>query len=510
MVSDANPTRVSQARSALFLIALPICVVVALWGIIDPDALVRVADAITTTLFRALDWFYLTLILFFLGLSVWLALGPHGHLKLGNPDDTPEFSTLSWLAMLFAAGMGAGLLYWGVAEPLLHFTQAPGDTPGTSAAARQALVITIFHWGIHGWAVYCIAALILAYFGFRRQEPYLPGAPIRSALRGRWVGGVAWLADLLATLAVALGVAGAIGMGILQLQSGLHIVAGVSPDAPLVSVIILVLVVLSYMISAGTGLDKGIKILSNINMALGILLMLFIAIAGPTGALLRGLVSAVGDYTSSLFSLSFQLYPYESPAVSAWFHSWTLTYFIWWISWAPFVGVFIARISRGRTIREFVLGVLVVPTAFTILWFSIFGGMGLHEELLGAGGMGELVRQDVSTALFSLFDRLPGSLLLSVIGLVLVFIFVVTSVDSATFVLGMLTSQGSMNPPVRRKLAWGVTLGGLGAALMFSGSPAAVKAVSVVAALPFTLVLILQVVALLRALAHDAVAENNA
>lgn len=394
------------------------------------------------TIFRTLDWFYMSLILFFLGLSIGLAIGPHHGLILGSPDEKPEFSTPSWLAMLFAAGMGAGLLYWGVAEPLLHFTQAPGHTPGTPAAARQALVMTIFHWGIHGWAVYCIAALILAYFGFRRQEPYLPGAPLRSTLTGTWVHSVAWLADLLAILAVALGVAGAIGIGILQLQSGLHTVAGISPDSPLVSVIILVLVVLSYMISAGTSLNQGIKILSNVNMALGIMVMLFIMVAGPTGILLRGFVSAVGDYVSSLFTLSFQLYPYQSTAVSNWFHSWTLTYFIWWIAWAPFVGVFVARISRGRTIRAFVIGVLLVPTAFTIFWFAIFGGMGLYEELFGSGGMGELVQQDISTALFSLFDRLPGSLLLSSVGLILVFIFVVTSVDSATFVLGMLTSQG--------------------------------------------------------------------
>lgn len=508
MSANTTPAQTMAFKNGVFLVSLPICVLVALLGIIDPDGLARVAGAITDATFRALDWFYLSIIVGFLILSLWLAFGKYGRLKLGGPDSEPEFAYPSWLAMLFAAGMGAGLLYWGVAEPVLHFTQAPGHVPGSPAAARHAMVMTIFHWGIHAWAVYSIAALVLAYFGFRRQTPYLPGAPLRSALTGWWVKPVGLLADILAIVAVALGVAGAVAMGILQLQSGLHVVIGTPSNSTLVLVVLLVLVVASYMTSAATSVDKGIRILSNLNMGMAIVLMVFVLLVGPTGTLLRNVLTAFGDYVSQIASLSFQLYPYQDEVVSTWFRGWTVTYFIWWISWAPFVGVFIARISRGRTIREFVIGVLVVPTLFTIIWFSIYGGMGLYEELYGAGGLVTLVEQDINTALFAFLDRLPLSLLLSWVSLILVFIFVVTSVDSATFVLGMLTTQGSLNPPVRRKLTWGVALGALGATMMFAGNPAAIKAVSVVGAIPFTFILLLQIAALLRALAEDTAEQD--
>ncbi len=502
------PLKPTAFGGGVFLVSLPICVFVALWGIIDPDGLASMGGAITEVTFRALDWFYLSIIVGFLVLSLWLAFGKYGRLKLGGADTEPEFTYPSWLAILFSCGMGAALLYWGVAEPVLHFTQAPGSVLGSPSAARHAIVMSLFHWGVHAWAVYSIAALVLGYFGFRRQTPYLPGAPLRSTLTGWWVEPVAWLADVLAIVAVALGVAGSIALGILQLQSGLHVVIGTPLNSTLVLLILLALVVVSYMTSAATSVDKGIRILSNLNMGTAIILMCFIFLVGPTGALLRTVLTAFGDYASQIMSLSFQLYPYEDEAVSAWFRDWTLTYFIWWIAWAPFVGVFIARISRGRTFREFVMGVLLVPTLFTIIWFSIYGGMALYEEVYGAGGLAVLVQQDVNTTLFAFFDRLPFSLLLSCIGLVLVFIFVVTSVDSATFVLGMLTTNGSLNPPVRRKLTWGITLGALGAALMFAGNPVAIKAVSIVGAIPFTFILLLQIAALLRALAEDTAEED--
>lgn len=491
----------------MFYIALPVCGVIALWGMLYPKALAEGAGAIISAIFSGLDWFFMVVVTGLLILSLCLALSKYGRVKLGGPEEKPEFSTPSWLAMLFAAGMGVGLLFWGVAEPLMHFTGAPGTTPETSRAARHAMVITVFHWGLHAWAVYCIAALVLAYFAFHRHTPYLPGAPIRSAFSGRWVGPVAWLADLTAAVAVALGVAGSIGLGIFQLQSGLHVLAGVDIDSTAISVSILVLLVISYMASAATGLDKGIKWLSNINMGLAILLMLFILLAGPTAFLLRNFVTVIGDYGSSILRLSFQLYPYQG--VSKWLQSWTLTYFFWWIAWAPFVGVFIARISRGRTIREFVIGVLFAPTIFSLFWFAIFGGAALHEEIYGAGGMVQVVREDVSTALFTLFDRFPLSNLLSVAGLILVFIFLVTSVDSATFVISMLTSHGSLNPPVGRKFAWGITLGGLGAALMLSGNFQAVRTIAFIGAIPFTMIILIQVAAFLRALFADAAKEEQ-
>ncbi len=499
MVRRAPEARI---RLDLFRVAVPICAVVAVVGIAAPDILTSSAQWVTSTSFRALDWFFMAAVTGFLVFSLVLAAGPWGRLKLGQPDDVPEFSTVSWLAMLFSAGMGAGLLFWGAAEPILHFAGPPVGEASTPAAARQAMVITTFHWGLQAWAVYAVGALVLAFFAFRRGTPYLAGGPIRASYTGAWVEPVAWAADLTAVLAVAFGVAGSMGMGVLQLHTGLSVVAGVSLESTGVAVGILVALVAAYMISATTSLDKGIRILSNVNMALAIGLMAFLFVVGDSSFLLRSFVTALGDYFTGLAPISLLLYPYQD--LSGWLHGWTLTYFIWWIAWAPFVGIFIARISKGRTIREFVLAVLFAPTLFSLLWFAIFGGTAFHEELYGMGGITELVQQDVTTALFALLERTPAALLLNVVCLVLIFVFLVTSADSATFVLGMLTTQGSLTPPTNRKIAWGVTLGAMGAALLLSGNVRAVQAVAISGAIPFTFVLLLQCVALVRALREEA------
>lgn len=485
----------------LFWVALPICALIAVVGISSPETLEDIATLFTRTAFSALDWFFMASVTSFLILIIWLAFGPYGKLKLGRPEDKPEFSTISWLAMLFSAGMGVGLLFWGAAEPMTHFMNPPIGEGGTPYAARQSLVFTSFHWGFHAWAVYGIGALILAYFGFRHRTPYLAGSPIRYAFRGKWVESVARLADLVAVLGVATGVAGSLGMGVMQIQSGLHIVAGTSPDSKTVSIIILGVLVVGYMTSAATSIDKGIKWLSNINMGLAVFLLLFILFTGPTGFLLGTFGTSLGDYLASIPSITLQVFPFSD--ADEWIASWTLTYFIWWIAWAPFVGIFIARISRGRTFREFVIGVLFAPTIVSILWFAVFGGSALNVELHGDGGMAEAVATDVTSALFVLFENFPGTMLLGVISSILIFIFVVTSADSATFVLGMLTSKGSVNPPTSRKLAWGVSLGAMSTALLLSGNIEAIKAVAVLGAVPFVFILILQAAALMRTLPQD-------
>lgn len=501
-----SPVKTSGG-GGLFQISLPICALVALAGILDPAGMASAAGAILSTVFGALDWFFMTVVTALLILTLWLGFGRFGRLKLGGPDDEPEFSYPSWLAMLFAAGMGVGLLFWGVAEPLMHFSGAPEYKPGTPPAARHAMTVTLFHWSLHAWAVYGIGALVLAYFGFRKGTPYLPGAPLRYALTGRWVNSVAWLADLLAVIAVAMGVAGSIGLGVFQLQSGLHVLVGTDLQSTLVTASILGVLVLCYMAPLTTDLDKGVKWLSNGNMVIAVLVMVFVLVAGPTAFLFRTFITAFGDYLTGVVALSFQLYPFTD--VGPWLQNWTLTYWFWWIAWAPFVGVFIARISRGRTIREFVIGVLFVPSVFSILWFSVFGGTGLYEELHGQGGIVKLVREDVSTALFALFDRLPLSNLLNGTALALSFIFLVTSVVSAAFVLGMFTSHGSLNPSVGQKLAWGAVLGGLGTALTLSGNVDAVRTVAFIGAIPYTLIILLQIVALLRSLAVETEKEQS-
>ncbi len=490
-------------RVNLFWIALPGAVAIAVTGILWPESFAGTVSELTSRVFGAIDWFFMISVTGFLILSIWLAFGRFRSVKLGGPDDEPEFSTGSWLAMLFAAGMGVGLLFWGVAEPMIHFSNPPEGEPGSVVAARRAMVITLLHWGFHAWAIYAVGALVLAYFHYRKGAPYLAGTPIRLAFAGsgRWVEPLASLADLIAVLSVALGVAGSLAMGVFQLQTGLSVVLGTPGQSPWFAILLLLILFVAFMLSAATGLDKGIKILSNLNMLLAIGLLAFLLLAGPTPFLLRCFTTGLGDYVSSIVGISLQLYPYQD--LRGWMGSWTLTYFIWWIAWAPFVGIFIARISKGRTIREFVIGVLLAPTIFSMLWFSVFGGLGIFEETQGAGGIADLVDEDIALALFSLLGRMPLSSLLTIIALVLLFVFIVTSADSATFVLGMLTSQGTMNPPTRRKLAWGVALAGLGAALVLSDNIHVVRAGAITFALPLTLILLLQAAALIRVLLLD-------
>jgi glycine betaine transporter len=495
-LSKSRTSRVSS-----FHLAVGGCGLVALIGIFAPQALEQAANLATSTVFRAVDWFYMASVTAFLFLALWLAFSKYGKRKLGRDDEEPEFSTISWLAMLFSAGMGAGLLFWAVAEPMSHYANPPLGVANSPKAARQAMVLANFHWGLHAWAIYCMAALALAYFRFRHGTAYLPGAPLRLAFQGRWVEPVAKLADFIAVLAVAFGVAGAMGLGIMQIQTGLAAVTGLSPDAKWVAIAILVVLFISYMISAATSLDKGIKWLSNINMGLAIALLLFVLFAGPTAQLLRTFVTVIGDYASSLVAISFRLYPYED--LSQWLQSWTLTYLIWWIAWAPFVGVFIARISRGRTVREFILGVLLAPSAFSMIWFAVFGGTAFSLESEGRGGIARLVSEDVTVALFAVFDQLPMSSLLTGLAVFLVFVFVVTSVDSATYVLSMMTTGGSMNPPRSRKLAWGILLALLGGALLFASNVSTVRAIAISGAIPFTFVLLMQVGATLRAMGRE-------
>ncbi len=491
----------SSRLFTLFRVAVLGCAAVALLGLFWPAALEEGALTLTTTIFGALDWFYMASVSAFLLLGIYMAFGPYGDLKLGQPDDEPEFSTMSWLAMLFAAGMGSGLIFWGVAEPMSHFASPPVGDPLTAESARQAMVLANFHWGFHAWVIYGIAAMVLAYFGFRKQTPYLPGAPIRDAFTGRWVEPVARLADFVAVLAVAFGVAGSLGLGIQQIHTGLHLITGIPADSTVVAMGILVFIAISYMISAATSLDKGIKWLSNINMTLCVSLMLFVLFVGPTDFLFRTFFTALGDYLSGLVALSLRLYPYED--VGQWFQAWTLTYIIWWIAWAPFVGVFIARISRGRTIREFILGVVLSPTIFSVLWFAIFGGAAFEMENSGERAMAQLVQEDVTIALFALFDGLPLSTALAAVAAVLIFIFLVTSVDSATFVLSMMTSRGDMNPPRRQKLTWGIVLGAMGGALLLTDNYNSLRAVAVSGAIPFTFILLLQIAGFLRELRKE-------
>ena len=480
-----------------------------IWGILDPAAMTGAAIRTVDFVLASTGWMYLALCTAFLLLSAWLALGPYGHIRLGPDDSQPEFSTVSWLAMLFAGGMGAGLVFWGVAEPLTHFAHPPGAAaPSTAESARLAMVLANLHWGLHAWAIYGTCALVLAYFIFRKGMPGLVSTPIRATMqdndRTRALG---FAADVIATFAVVFGLAGSLVMGVLQVRAGITDVFGIAPTTGL-SVLILGVLTVAFLTSASTGLGQGIKILSNLNMALVVALMLVVLAVGPTAYVLEAFVNAIGDYVSALPAYSFRLLSYENQM--DWTSAWTLTYLIWWVAWGPFVGIFIARISRGRTIREFIIGVVLLPTLFSILWFAVLGGTGIWIELRGGGGLAELVASDTAAALFAFFDYLPLGPIMAFVALFLIFIFLVTSADSGTFVISMMTSEGRLNPSTPFKLAWGAAIALLTLAILFSGSVEVAKAMAVFGAVPFTLILLIQIMGFLRALREESDGEEKA
>jgi glycine betaine transporter len=512
MASDAHEPgqlmHMARRFFSVFVISIVACGGLALWGLIAPASLTQAAKSMTGFGLLHFDWLFLGSCSLFLVITLVLALTRFGDLKLGRPEDEPEFDRISWLAMLFAAGMGAGLLFWGAAEPMIHYMDPPPLVEEGPEAARWAMVICNLHWGLHAWGIYALSSMVLAYFSFRKGRKLLPGEPIKATFAGKRGAILGNAADVIAVLAVVFGVAGSLGSGIFQIGSGLHIVFATPGHSYLIYAIILIVLTCCYLLSAGTSLDKGIRFLSNLNMGTAVLLMLFILFFGPTVFILRTFLNSTGDYLASIVPLSTRIFHYSGEG--HWSREWTLTYFIWWVSWAPFVGIFVARISKGRTIREFVLGVVFLPTLFSMLWFSVLGGTALHIELFGEGGFGSLVTEDVSTALFQFFERFPLSNFLSLVALFLIFIFLVTSADSASFVLGLMTSGGNENPATWQKILWGLIVAALTSATLFGGGDIHVmRAIAISGAVPFVLIMLLQMLCLLKALIHEPVSQTT-
>ena len=492
--SESATTSLSPQKQGVSAIA--ICFAVGTLGIAFPEPVARVTQGITSATRHHFGWPLLAMTLGFLLVCFGLAISPWGRIRLGSDEERPEFSTLSWLAMLFAAGMGQGLLFFGVAEPMQYF-RSPLADPITEVAARQALSASLFHWGFHAWGIYCVAALVVAYFAFRRDAPYLIGAPFRSLLADGWSASFAWMADVLALMAVVFGLGAGVALGSQQLAAGLSLVSEQQSPS---SVWIMWGVITAAIVSASTNLHHGIRWLSNGNLALMSTLMVAVFVLGPTRYILDSAMETMAVFPSQLFALTTRAHPYT--ANTEWFESQTLTYFMWWISWAPFVGIFIARISRGRTVRELVAGVIFVPTLFSTASFVTFGATGFHQALAGTAGSA-VSAAEPTAAIFTLLEPLPFGPVLKVAALVTVFVFVVTSVDSGTFVLGMLSSSGSTRPPVARRIAWGACLGILSAVFVLAGDVDVVLTMAMSGAAPFALVMLLQTAALLRAMYLD-------
>ncbi len=450
-----------------------------------------VLPAVLTGISRNFGWFYVLSVAVFLVFAIYLAASRMGSIRLGPDDSRPDYSAVSWFAMLFSAGMGIGLLFFGVAEPITHYATPPTGEGGTPAAAREAMVTTFFHWGIHAWAIYIVMGLSLAYFSFRRGLPLTVRSALYPLLGDRIYGPIGHLVDITAVLGTMFGVATSLGIGVMQVNAGLSFLLDV-PVNVFVQVLLIAAITGAATLSVVSGLDSGVKRLSELNIVFAALLMLFVLIAGPTGFLFNAFAQNIGGYLASVTDQTFRLYAYEP---NSWINDWTLFYWGWWISWSPFVGMFIARISRGRTIREFILGVMFVPTGVTFVWLTVFGNTALFAQLNGVVDLADIINAqgNLPVALFAMLETLPWSTISASIAVILVITFFVTSSDSGSLVIDMITSGGNPEPPVWQRVFWAVTEGAVAAVLLVVGGRAgldALRAASIATALPFTLVLL--------------------
>jgi glycine betaine transporter len=485
----------------VFGIAAAISTAFVLWGVLDSDSVATVADKVLTWIIDTFGWFFVLSTVLFLAFAVILACGRFGRVRLGEDDDRPEFRTSSWIAMMFSAGMGIGLMFFAVAEPISHLTAPPAGTvrAGTDEAAQQAMSLSYFHWALHPWAIYAIVGLALAYFTYRRGLPNLISSAFYPLLGERIHGPIGKSIDILAIFATLFGSATSLGLGALQINSGLDFLWGVEPADGIAVAIIAVLTV-AFVLSAVSGVSRGIQWLSNINMLLAIALVLFLLVVGPTVFQLETLVESIGGYLTTIVPASFQTGAFGD---QEWLSAWTIFYWAWWISWAPFVGTFIARISRGRTIREFVTGVLLVPSGVTFIWFAVFGGAAIDLQLTGAADLSAITGTP-EIALFTTLEEFPLSGITSFVVIILVALFFVSGADAASLVMGMLSSRGSLSPARAVTVIWGVSTGAAAAILLLANGLTALQQAAIIAAAPFTLVMIGLCISLFKALAQDA------
>ena len=483
--------------ATLFFVVLLVAMI-----LIAPEQTQTLLNAAKSGIFANFSWFYVLAFSVFLGFLVILSVSSLGNIKLGNDEEEPEFGFLSWLAMLFAAGMGVGLMFFGVAEPLTHYLS--DITTGSAEHKQQeALLHTLFHWGIHAWAVYGTIALALAYFGFRYKLPLALRSCFYPLLKERINGKLGDLIDIMALLATLFGVITTLGFGASQLGAGLHQLGWISENSFSLQVVVIAVVMSLAIFSAISGVGKGVKILSELNLTLAFCLLIFVLVAGPTLYLLSAFSDNIGTYLSNLVQLSFKTYVYEQEH-TGWFSGWTILYWAWWCSWAPFVGLFIARISRGRTIREFIFGVLVIPSMFGILWFTVFGNTAIWlNDGEAAGTLGQMISSP-ETLLFKFLDYLPLSGVTGLVSLVVISLFFITSADSGIYVLNNIASRDkSLAAPRWQAVMWGVLMSVVAIVLMQSGGLANLQAMTLLVALPFAMLMLLMCFSLWKGLSAD-------
>ena len=491
----------------VYILSVVITLLVAGWSILMTDSFVRISELLYGYLSRDMGWLYLIIIAFFVGFSLFLAFSRYGSIRLGRDDSCPQYTTISWFAMLFCAGMGVGLVFWGVSEPLSHFLAPDGIEGGTAEAADFAIEATFMHWGLHPWAIYGVIGLAIAYFGFRKGEKNLISSSFIPIIgREKAEGPFGKLIDVITVFITIMGISTSLGLGALQINGGLSYLTDVDFSLK-TQILIIVVVTAVFTLSSVSGVDRGIKLLSNFNLVLAIILALLAFLVGPKLEIVNSLVDGIGGYVSGIVEESLKLHIYGD---NSWIISWRVFYWAWWISWGPFVGCFIARISRGRTIREFVIGVLLVPTGASCIWFAIFGNLGIQLGIEGVFSAEELTEMVATpeTALFTVLHQYPFGTVLSVIAILLLFTFFITSADSGTFVLGMFSSDGALDPSNKRKISWAVMIALLAVGLLLSGGLNAIQTISLVIAFPFLFIMLVCCWALMKSLREEKLPER--
>ncbi|WP_168122581.1 BCCT family transporter [Paenibacillus sp. HB172176] len=490
-----------NANNPVFWISSILLLLFVIWGAAAPNQMARSATRLFDFTTYAFGWFYLLAVFLIILFCLFLAFSKYGKIRLGKDEDRPRYSFFTWVGMLFSAGFGVGLVFWGVAEPMSHFFTPPikGVEPLTPDAARLAMRYAFFHWGISQWSVFTIVGLALAYFQFRKDKNGLISTTLDPLIGQSGKSYLRAPIDILAVIATITGVATSLGMGILQINGGLNHQYGI-PNSTGVQLIIIAVLLVLYLISSTTGLDRGIKWLSNLNLSLALLLMVFIFAFGPTVFILNSLVLGVGDYIQHFIETSLRLTPYKG---GTWVRDWTIFYWAWAIAWSPFVSSFVARVSRGRTIREFVAGVLFIPPLIAVIWMAVFGGSALKLDLKSGEHIADSVQNDVSSALFVTLQHFPMTEIMSALSILLIITFLVTSADSATFVLGMMTTNGSLEPPFYIKIVWGTLMAAIAAVLLISSGLQGLQTASLIAALPFTVIMVLIGIALFKSIKQE-------
>jgi glycine betaine transporter len=501
--------------STVFWVAAILSVVFVAWGVFFADSLARVFDAVLFDfLIPNFGWVFILSSFGFLAFSVYLAASRYGRIRLGGDDERPEFSTVSWVAMMFSAGMGIGLMFYGVAEPMSHMGTPPFGLaePNTKGAAQVAMEYSYFHWALHPWAIYAIVGLALAYFCFRKGMPNLISTAFYPLLGDRVYGPVGKTIDILAIFATLFGSATSLGLGALQINQGLNVLFGVGGKNSVgMAIVVIAVLTLCFILSAISGVHRGIQWLANTNMVLAVFLLLFLFVLGPTVFILDTFVQSIGGYLANIIPMSFRTASYGD---SAFVSGWTVFYWAWWISWAPFVGTFIARISRGRTIREFVVGVILVPSVVSFVWFAILGGTAIDLQLSGAADIaGPVAAGNQPGALFLTLEQFPLFWLTALIVVILVALFFISGADAASVVMGMLSSRGNLHPQAWNIIMWGAFTGAAAAICLLAGAIqgsvsaaiTALQSVAIASAAPFVLVLIGLCFSIMRALREERV-----